>query len=130
MTYRDVFDSAVKLLSEDSHSGFTEDYEERATYILATFTLECAAADCAHRSANSLPVKKLSPVTCVDLDENFPLSDVFFPAATFYLSALLAIDENESLGDKLFDRYSDALSAILSHLPTSSSKTVDRYHLL
>ena len=130
MTYRDVLDAAVRLLSEDSELGYAEDYTARAPYVLATFDMECAAADRAYRQSNGLEESADSGSTCVELGDRFRLSDVFFPAALYYLSAMLVMDENEALGERFFDLYSDAVSKILSALPATLSQIVDSYHLI
>ena len=130
MTYRDVLDAAVRLLSEDGENGYTEDYTARAPYVLATFDAECAAADRAYRQSHGQEPLSASGKTCVELHESFRLSDVFFPAALYYLSAMLVMDENEALGERFFDLYSDAVSKILSALPATLSQIVDSYHLI
>ena len=130
MTYRDVLDAAVRLLSEDNDYGYVEDYTARAPYVLATFDLECAAADRAYRQSHGLNESATPTSTCVELGERFRLSDVFYPAALYYLSAMLVMDENEDLGERFFELYSDAVSKILAALPAGLSKIVDSYHLI
>ena len=130
MTYRDVLDAAVKLLCEDSDYGYAEDYAARAPYVLATFDMECAAADRAYRQSHGLNEATAASTPCVQLGAEFRLSEPFFPAALYYLSAMLVMDENEVLGEKFFELYSDTLSKILDSLPATVSKIVDSYHLI
>ena len=64
---------------------------------------------------------------CVSLEDSFPLSPAFAPAIIYYLASMLVLDENSEMSDTLFDRFSDALSAIRDGLPTSVEKILDRY---
>lgn len=130
MIYRDVFDAAVKLLCEDATHGYVEDYAERAPYLLATLDMECYAADRAYRQSHGLSEQAPPTATCVALEDEFRLSTAFFPAALYYLSAMLAMDENEVLGERFFELYSDSVSSILASLPATASKIVDSYHLI
>ena len=130
MTYHDVLDAAVKLLCEDSDYGYSEDYAARAPYVLATFDMECAAADRAYRQSHGLEEQAPTGTACVALEDTFRLSDVFFPAALYYLSAMLVMDENEDLGERFFELYSDSVSGLLASLPASLSRIVDSYHLI
>lgn len=130
MTYRDVLDAAVKLLCEDVANGYVEDYAERAPYVLATFDIECAAADRAYRQSHGLQKQQPLDVACVALEDEFRLHGVFYPAALYYLSAMLVMDENEVMGERFFELYSDAISSILASLPATAEKIVDSYHLI
>ena len=64
-----------------------------------------------------------------DADADFPLCDVFAPAAIYHLASGLVIDENEEMSDKFFDRYINAILDIRKELPASVEKIVDRYGL-
>ena len=130
MKYRDVLDGAVKLLCEDATNSYTEDYAERAPYVLAIFDTECFNADRAYCQSNGLPEKSMSTAPYVSLDAEFQLHPVFYPAALYYLSAMLVMDENEALGERFFELYSDAVSSILASLPATATKIIDSYHLI
>ena len=129
MTYRDVLDAAVKLICEDC-DGYVDDYVERAPYVLATFDMECFHADRAYRQSQGLEEQSLSTLPCVVLEDEFRLHTAFFPAALYYLSAMLVMDENEALGERFFELYSDAVSSILASLPATATKIIDSYHLI
>ena len=126
MTYRELYDSALRIVSETDENT-NMDYEERAEYILAAFCSECAGINKKYCKANSLTETDFSPKSVVALSERFPLHEVFVPAAVYYLGAMLVSDENESLSDRLFALYTDAISAIQEGLPWSNHKIVNRY---
>ncbi len=130
MLFQELYDAAVQLVAEDPSHDTSEDYEERASYILATFCSQCAEADRLYRLANGLGNQSTQAVTYVPLSNTFPLSDRFAPAATYYLSAMLTVDENEELSEKFFALYADALASIRASLPATAEKIGDRYGLL
>ncbi len=130
MTYRELFENALRAVAEGSDTGEVSDYEERAGYLLATFCMQCAKADADYRRANGEDAATFSVAAWVDPDDEFPLCDVFAPPAIYYLSAMLTLDENEEMSDRFFELYSDALSKILSSLPAACEGVTDRYKIL
>lgn len=127
MTYRELFTVAVGMTGEEIAGDCIADYEEAAPYLLATFCREAAEIDARYRASHGLSAASHTFVACVDMDEEFPLVDILTPAATYYLCALLVADENESLSDRFFTLYSDAISAIVNALPASVCPIEDRY---
>ena len=127
MTYQELYDSALRIVSESDQNLVNEDYEERAGYILATFCNTCSAIDAKYRIANKLPAITYSPLSVVDLSDTFPLKELFAPAAVYYLGAMLVSDENESLSDRLFGLYADAIASIQGDLPCRSESIVNCY---
>lgn len=130
MIYERLVDAAIRMLCEDPAEESVEDYRERARYLLATFCSECEPIDRSYRAAHQMPSVVRRPTACVRLQEEFPLCDVFVTAAEYYLSAMLAMEENEEMSEKYLALYSDALSRIVSSLPASLHKISDRYGLL
>ena len=125
MQNRDIYTSALRLIGEVSEGN--EDYEERAPYLLAAFCTESAETDALYRNEHSLePRAKVSSV-CLELDDEFPCADRFVSAASAYLAAMLVIDENMELSDKLFDRFCNIMATIQSEIPSKIEKIVDRY---
>ena len=127
MTYRELYDSALRIISESDGNLTNEDYEERAGYILATFCNECDVIDQKYCDAHGLAKTGVSPKTCVTLSESFPLNAILAPAAVYYLGARLVSDENVSLCDRLFELYTDAISSIQAGIPWSKHKIVNQY---
>lgn len=127
MTYRELFEAAVRAVAENGAEANTEDYEERATYLLATFTYECCTLDALYRAANELGSSEPPSTVCVPLDDDFTLSDVFAPAAVYYLCAMLVLDENERMSERFFDLYSDSLSTLRASLPAKKESIKDCY---
>ena len=130
MTYREIYENALRMICEDSSVSDTSDYEERAAYILATLISECAAVDKQYRLAEGLDAISYTPVACVELDAAFTLCEALIPIAVYYLSAILVLDENEDMSEKFFSLYTDALTSFLSSLNHTSQPIADRYGLM
>ena len=127
MTYRELFDAAVRMVDENAADGDVEDYGERAGYLLAAACSQCAPQDRIYRKANGMADSTVQTVAFVELDEVFPLSPIFVPAVTYYLAAMLVLDENEDMSDTLFSHYADTLASIRNNLPASTERITDRY---
>lgn len=131
MTYRDLTQSALAVICEDTSITFgIDDYHTRAQYLLATFLTQYAPLDGVYREAHSLESKEIDTgVATVNPADNFPLCDVFVPAAVQYLASALIVDENEEMSDKFFDRYINIILEIRKSLPTTQGAIIDRYDL-
>ncbi len=132
MTYREILDASIRMVGESGENGNASDYEERASYLLATFCTECAGLDRKYRLANGMSDANFAATACVELDGAFPLCDVFAPAATYYLAAMLVLEENEDMSETLFARYSDALATLTPTPEVSATcgSIVNRYPFL
>jgi len=130
MTLREITNAAISLLCEEPEIVDTEDYRDRAAYILPTFCGHCSALDDRYRQANAMSKKATFSSAYLDLEETFPLSDVFIAPATYYLAAMLSVDENEELSDRFFELYTDAVASVEAGLPTTVESISDRYALL
>lgn len=127
MSYRELFEAAVRMVAEGGTVGDISDYEERASYLLATACHQCAPLDRAYRKATGAGEPSSRVGLCVELEDNFPLSEVFAPAVTYYLASMLVLDENAEMSDKLFDAFSDALASIRDGLPAATEKILNKY---
>ena len=119
MLCSDILTAALKLLGEDGETEENEDYAERAPYIIASFVSETSEADSMYRLAHGKAALQLSERVYLPLNESFPLSGRFASLAAFYLASMLIADESPELSDKLYDKYCDGVSAILSALPAT-----------
>ena len=131
MIYRDLITGAISAVGEDISSslGF-EDYQTRAPYLLAAFVTQYAKLDGDYRKANGLENKTIATdIAEIDIEDDFPLCDVFAPAALNYLASGLVLDENEEMSDKLFDRYINMMMEIRNSLPAKTETIIDRYNL-
>lgn len=124
ITCQSVYDAALALLGEPDAARCT-DYAGRAPYIIAAFCAEAEPVDAALRDADS-PTPQFSSVA-IELTVDFPLSDRLVPLAAAYLAAMLVLDENEELSDKLFERYCDGMSTLCAGIPAVSEKITDIY---
>lgn len=122
----EIYEAALSLIGEKNY-GSVDDYAERAPYLLAAFCGEARGLDAVYRSAKSLPEQLPHGAVMIELTSVFPLAKRFSGPAAMYLGAMLIIDENEELSDKLYARYCDAMSAICSEVPGAVEKITDMY---
>ena len=116
MLCEQIYESALALLGESLNPGDNNDYEERAPYLIAAFCTEAQETDKAWRNSLNLGTQIIWDPIRIGLDDLFPLSDRFACAAAFYVAAMLVIDSDEDLSDKLYDRFCDAMSTIDSNI--------------
>jgi len=130
MTCREIYRAALRMVCEKETDGDTSDYEDRAGYLLAAFCTEASRADNRCRMENGEgPVPPFAKLF-LDLDSEFPLLDLFLPAAEYYLAAMLVMDENEEMSERYFARYTDAMSMIEEQPLAKVTSIKDRYNLL
>ena len=127
MTGQGLYDAALRMIAEIGGGGSADDYAERAPYLLAAFCCENGTADAEYRSAHGLGKQAAFSRVFLELAEEFPLCERFAYPAECYLASMLLMDENETLSDKLYDRYCDSISTVYAELPAQSGGIVDRY---
>ena len=127
MTNRELYDAALRLIAESTNAGDTEDYEERAPYLLAVCVQEAARIDRKMRKIRGLAEAIISSPVYLSLEEEFPLLQELAPAAILYLGAMLILDTDESRSDVLYDRYCDTLLRMEESLPASLEAIVNQY---
>ena len=127
MKNRDVYAAALRVVCESDVRGDTSDYEERAPYLLATLISQLSALDAALRASSGIAGNKITPSVFVGLDEEFPLCDALCGSAVYYLAAMLVIDENEALYERLFALYSESISLLQDSQAFKSHPIVDVY---
>lgn len=121
-----IYEAALAMINEPGAGG-ADDYAERAPYLLAAFCGEAGGIDAAYRRAKGLPAQSAFDAVVIDFDEEFPLANRFAGAAALYLAAMLVIDENEELSDKLYGRYCDRMSCICTEVPGALESITDIY---
>lgn len=129
MTFRELFENALRAIAEKPGSGVA-DYEERASYILATFCTECAPLDRRYRKAHGMTEASYTSSTYVELTEKVPFCEALASAAVHYLCAMLTMEENESMSDTFFELYTDAIATIQASLPGVCEPIADRYGMI
>ncbi len=125
----DVYNHALSLISECplSTSTLHEDYRERTQFLIASWCNEFQKADKNYRkSVGEGPGTIFSPILML-LEESFPLSERFAPAAAYFIASMLIAEENPEFSDKLYAKYSDAISSIMQEIPSSVEPVIDRY---
>ena len=127
MKNKEIYSSALSLLDQRGDDGINEDYEERAPYLIAAFCNEIFEIDALARKLLGLPSRSEICSVWLDLNDDFPLLDRFAAVASKYLAAMLVIDEDGDLSDKLYEMYCDGISMIRSQLPSFIEKTVNKY---
>lgn len=127
MTNREIYDAALRTVCERGAVGDTEDYEERAPYLLAVLYSQLSALDAALREARGEEAGEDVTGVYVGLDEDCPLCDPLASVAVYYLSAMLVIDENEELYERLFALYTDAIASLQASFSCKPHPIVDVY---
>ena len=117
MQNQEIFDLALRILSQSEEQGGIEDYEERAPYLIASFCTQAASIDRRLRETAALPPAPLFHAACLELEEEFPRLERLAPLCCLYLAAMLVLEENEALSDKLYDRYSEGMTAVWNEIP-------------
>ncbi len=127
MTNKDIYVNSLAILAESLNEGDNDDYEERAPYLLAAFCTEARDTDACLRSALDEPEAKDFNAVFIPLENDFPLLERFSCAAAFYLAAMLIIDDFPEMSDRIYHKYSDAMSTICSSVPASCESIRNRY---
>lgn len=117
------------MLGESTAEGVNEDYEERAPYLIAVFCSECSDIDKAYRSFYSMPEAEEVSEIYVGLDENFPCASRLAASASVYLAAMLVMESNQELSDRLFSKFTDMISAICQPIGVCArvESIIDKY---
>lgn len=126
--------SGVELFPEKSEAAkkaymdsIMEDYTARAPYIFAALVSEASRLDQLYRKAYGLPDQPPYDVMEISLDSEFPLCDRFVSAAVNYTAAMLILDDDVSLYEKLFHRWCDAICIIGTEIPATLHGIVNKY---
>ena len=119
LTNRDIYKNALSLIGERVSESNSDDYEERAEYILPAFYCTAKSIDKKLRKEKGEEQPSFSAVHA-PLDSEFPLSDCFVSTAALYLAAMLVIDENQELSDSIYDKYCDSIASIAAYTSCES----------
>jgi hypothetical protein len=104
-----------------------DDYTDRAPYIFAALVSEASRLDQLYRKAHGLPDQPPYDPMEISLSSEFPLCDRFASAAVNYTAAMLILDDDVSLYEKLFHRWCDALCVIGTEIPATLHGIVNKY---
>lgn len=127
MTCQVIYENALRLLAQRVDEDENEDLAERAPYLIAAFCTEASELDNDIRAAYGLPPAAAFEGVWLDLKDPFPLSDKLVPVACLYLAAMLILDEDSELSDRLYDRYCDGMATLRSSIPATTESIIDRY---
>ena len=127
MTCKEIYDTAISLIAESRDPADTADYEERAPYLLAAFCAELADTDKRLRAYLGESEREAEETLYLRLDSEFPLLCKLSACAALYLAAMLVIDDQPDLSDRLYDRYCDSVCRISESLTGSCEKTTNKY---
>ena len=116
MINREIYTLALHLLAQNQISEDTADFEERAPYLLAACCIEAQALDSALRKSLGQTASYGFTGVYLSLEDPFPLHQRFASLAGFYLAAMLIVDEDSELSDKLYAHYCDGMSTIQATL--------------
>ncbi len=124
---QELYESALALLSLSPTAEGNEDLAERAPYHLASLCTEAQETDRLYRMAYELESAVPFHKVFLPLDGDFPLSDRLAPAASYYLAAMLILDEDPDRSDDLYEKYADAMCALRAELPSTVHPIVPHY---
>ena len=127
MTCSDVYNHALSIIAESPDSPLNDDYRERAQYLLASWCTELSSLDRSYRAGTGEGVQLPFSSVMLELEEEFPFCGRFAPSAAYFLASMLIAEENPTLSDRLYARYSDAISSISEEIPASVGYISDRY---
>ena len=127
MKNRDIYTNALSVLAQDSDTNENSDFEERAPYIIANFCREAFELDKLMRSALGFGASAEFKNVYLPLDSDFPLLDRFAAVGAKYLAAMLIIDENSELSDRLYDMYCDSMASLQCAIPAVIEKITNKY---
>ena len=128
MTNRAIFDMAIHLLAESSVSSEVEDYAQRTPSLLRLCAADLATADEALRRSRG---EDAPSVTSADfsLDAPFPLDRAFAACASYFLAAMLILEELPALSETLYRCYQERRPASAGGPPSAwqSESIKNRY---
>ncbi len=116
MKNREIYEFALHLLAYHQVSDESSDFEERAPYLLAACCTESKEMDRALRKSLGQITSSSIVGVYMDLEDTFPLLQSFAVLSGFYLAAMLIVDENSELSDKLYAHYCDGMASIQAQI--------------
>lgn len=126
MTCKEIYLAALRKFGDVAEEGRSEDYAERAPYILANVIADLSTLNgqyCAMQGRTATPFAGVR----IELEDEFPLCDRFAGAVSDHLAAMLTVDEDGELSDTFFDKFCTAVAAITAEIPAERQKILDVY---
>ncbi len=127
MKNRDIYETAIHLIAQPMEDERLEDYAVRAPYLLGGFLYENSHLDASYRQFCGLEPHGFIGAIYADLDNDFPFAERFSTPAGYYLAAMLVIDEDGELSDRLFAMFCDSISQISKEIPAASESITNIY---
>lgn len=127
MTNQAVFDAALRLIGEVPGAADLDDYTARGPYLVCAACRALAALDRLCRSAQALGEQSLPDGGEYALADAFPLCDDLLPAAAAHIASALLFDENPTLSDRCYARFTEAAQGLLRSLPAVVEEIVEKY---
>ena len=113
MKCKKIYDTTLAVLDEVSSQVNNDDPRERMPYLMALFCGEILSGGLPFGIAEGVSANDVFSRGMIDESEDFPLDERFAAPAAYYIAAMLVADFDSPLFDKLFDRYTDAVSRII-----------------
>ena len=108
----DIYNSAFRFISQGIYDSSTEDFLERAPYLIASFCCSAKSIDRSLRKDEGLEEQKSFSPVFLPLSEEFPLCSTLAAPAALYVAAMLMIEEDPELSDSLYDKYCDSIAPL------------------
>ena len=122
-----LYDNALVHIGATTSSSDYSDYRERSSYIIANFCTAHKSLDAKMRKADNLEAASSFSPVYLFLEGDFPLCEKLIAPAVFYLAAMLVIDDDPELSDKLYERYCDLITEATMSLSYQSEKIENKY---
>ena len=125
MTLYHAYSLAMRILGEDPEAKDTAPHRSRAAVLLSSVCISLAESDRRYRAELGLPEAE-TVNGFLTLDDSFPLSARFLPAAACLLASMLTLGENSELSELLRLEGERERDEAISELPATITSTVQR----
>ena len=127
MQNQEIYEGALRLISESMTDGENEDYKDRASYLIAAFCSETEELDRSMRKRLGIEARESFNPVWISLEDEFPSVDRLAPAACLYVAAMLILDDDPERSDSLYDKYCDSIASLETSFPMSLETIRDSY---
>ena len=122
-----VKESIERLAEEDVVADIRLDLEGKFPFALGAVCNNLATIDKLYREHKGHDEQEEFSEYFIDIEDMFPLSEVFVYPCIMFVSSMALIDVDEERSDDFYDKYASSVSAIVSQIPYKTSKMVEKY---
>lgn len=122
-----VKESVERVDEQTAMADIEREIEEKFPYALGSVCGNLAELDKLYRKAHGREEQVEFSQYFIDVENEFPLCDVFVHPCVMFISSMMLIDVNEKRSDVFYDRYASAVSKIAHEIPPEIKSTVEKY---